>query len=55
VHPAIRQIHDLLYLDVQGAREFYNPDKTWDADTLARIAGVVARYIPKPPPAKPDA
>ena len=26
VHPAVRQIHDLLYLDVQDGREFYNPD-----------------------------
>jgi len=24
-------------------------DKTWDADTLSRIAEVVAKYIPKPP------
>jgi hypothetical protein len=49
VHPAIRRIHDLLYLDMQGVRTFYNPDKVRDADTLARIAEVVARYIPKPP------
>ncbi|MGB2802051.1 MAG: hypothetical protein WBD52_07025, partial [Phycisphaerae bacterium] len=48
VHPAIRQIHDLLYLDVRGAEEFYSPHKIWDADTLSRIAEVVARYIPRP-------
>jgi len=54
VHPAVRQIHDLLYLDLLGGQEFYNPDKTWDADILARIAEVVARYIPKPQPVKPD-
>jgi len=48
VHPAVRQIHDLLYLDMQGVRTFYNPDKVRDADTLVRIAEVVARYIPRP-------
>ena len=48
VHPAVRQIHDLLYLDLRGEQEFYNPDKVWDADTLAHIAEVVAKYIPKP-------
>jgi hypothetical protein len=48
VHPAIRQIHDLLYLDLRGEQEFYNPDKVRDADTLVRIAEVVARYIPRP-------
>jgi len=48
VHPAIRQIHDLLYLDLRGERECYDADKTWDADTLSRIAEVVAKYIPKP-------
>ena len=52
-HPAVRQIHDLLYLDVKGKREFYNPEKVQDSDTLARIAEVVARYIPTPPPVKP--
>ena len=49
VHPAVRQIHDLLYLDVRGSQEFYNHDKVQDADTLTRIAEVVTRYIPKPP------
>jgi len=54
IPPAIRQIHDLLYLDMRGARSFYNPDKARDADTLAQIAEVVARYVPRPPPVKPD-
>jgi hypothetical protein len=53
-HPAIRSIHDLLYLDMRGARSFYNPHKTRDADTLTQIAEVVARYIPRPPPLNPD-
>ena len=53
-HPAVRQIQDLLYLDMQGKRTFYNPDKIRDCHTLARIAEVVARYIPRPPPLKPD-
>ncbi len=53
-HPAVRQIHNLLHLDLQGNRTFYNPDKTWDCDTLTQIAEVVARYIPRPPPVKPD-
>jgi len=48
VHPAIRQIHDLLYLDVRGSQEFYNPDKARDSHALVQIAEVVARYIPRP-------
>jgi hypothetical protein len=52
--PSVRRIHDLLYLDMKNGREFYNPDKVWDANTLAQIAEVVARYIPRPPPVKPD-
>ena len=31
-----------------GEQEFYNPDKIQDADTLSRIAEVVAKYIPRP-------
>lgn len=45
---AIRRIHDLLYLDIEGRREFHNPDKSWDADTLEAIAAVVAEHIPRP-------
>jgi hypothetical protein len=53
-HPAVRHIHDLLYLDMQGKRTFYNPDKIRDCHTLTQIAEVVARYVPRPPPVKPD-
>lgn len=53
-HPAVRQIQDLLYLDMQGKRTFYNPDKIRDCHTLTQIAEVVARYVPRPPPVKPD-
>lgn len=53
-HPAVRQIHDLLYLDMRNSREFYNSEKAQDADTLTQIAEVVARYIPRPPPVKHD-
>ena len=53
-HPAVRSIHDLLYLDMRGGREFFNPDKVQDSDTLTQIAEVVARYIPRPPAVKPD-
>ena len=48
-HPAIRKIHDLLYLDMKNGREFYNPEKSWDADTMAMIAEIVANHIPIPP------
>lgn len=48
VHPLIRQIHDLLYLDMQDGRDFYNPDKQWDSHTMSMIADVVAEHIPWP-------
>jgi len=50
IHPAIQRIHDLLYLDIVNGREFYNPDKGWDADTMAMIAEIVAEYIQAPTP-----
>ena len=45
---AFWRIHDLLYLDLKDGREFYNPDKTWDADTLTMIAEVIAQHVPRP-------
>jgi hypothetical protein len=45
---AIQRIHDLLYLDLEDGREFYNPDKNWDATTMSDIAEVVAEHIPRP-------
>jgi hypothetical protein len=54
VHPGIQRIHDLLYLDMEGGREFYSDVKSWDPDTIAAIAEVVAEYIPRPPPADSD-
>lgn len=54
MHPAVRYNHDLLYLYMRGGREFYNLDKTCDADTFDCIPEVVAKYIPRPLPVKPD-
>ena len=34
---------------MKSGREFYNPDKSWDADTMAMIAEIVAEFIPRPP------
>lgn len=46
---ALRRIHDILYLDMDGKREFYNPDKSWDADTLSAIADIVRPLFPLTP------
>jgi len=54
IHPAIRRIHDLLYLDMKGSQQVYDPEKNWDADTLDRIAEVVAQCIPRPLPIKSE-
>jgi hypothetical protein len=54
IPPAVRRIHDLLYLDMKNGREFCNPDKVWDADTLTQIAEVVAKYIPRPSKPTPN-
>jgi hypothetical protein len=48
VHPAVQRIHDLLYLDAKNGREFYNPDKSWDADVISAIAQEVGKHIPRP-------
>jgi hypothetical protein len=45
---AVRRVHDLLYLDADGDREYFNPEKEWDADTVSAIADVVNKCIPKP-------
>ena len=47
-HPALQRIHDLLYLDLKDGREFYNPDKEWDADVMTMVAEIVAEYITRP-------
>ena len=48
VPPAIRRIHDLLYLDMKNGRESYNPHKSWDSNTMAMVAEIIAEFIPRP-------
>jgi len=48
IHPVIRRIHDLLYLDMENGREFYSPDKSWEPEVLDRVAEIIAEYIPRP-------
>lgn len=48
VPDGIQRIHDILYLDTADGREFYEPDKEWDADTMAMVAEIVAEHIPRP-------
>ena len=49
IPPVVRQIHDLLYLDMMNGGECYNPEKEWDADILDRVAEIIAEFIPRPP------
>lgn len=46
---ALRRIYDVLYLDLNKNREFYNEEKAWDADTTTAIADIVRQFFPKPP------
>ena len=48
VHPGIRQIHDLLYLDMQDGQQVYDESKQWDSDTMSMIAEIIGEYIPGP-------
>lgn len=47
---SLRQIHDLLYQVTRNGRKVHDPEKPWDADTLAGIAEIVGRHIPRPGP-----
>jgi len=41
----VRDIRDILYLDLDDeSKEYLNPDKIWDADTLDSIAGRLRDY-----------
>jgi hypothetical protein len=50
----VNHIRDILWLDVRGSREWLNPDKTWDAETLEMVAGVLEDAGLKPPPTAED-
>src|SRR3990172_4988809 len=45
---ALRRIYDVLYLDLDKNREFYNEEKVWDAETTSAIAEIVRPFFPKP-------
>lgn len=42
----MERIVALLWLDADEKGEFWNPDKDWDADTLAAIADVLEAHRP---------
>jgi hypothetical protein len=37
----VQGIRDILWLDVDQGREFYNAEKSWDWDTLDYVAGTL--------------
>ena len=45
---ALRRVYDVLYLDDDGKGGFYNPGKSWDADTLDGVAQAVCAYFGPP-------
>lgn len=46
---ALRRIYDLLYLDMDKGREFYNQEKQWTPDTISAVADIVRTVFPEPP------
>ena len=37
----VEDIRDILWLDVCPDRDFYNPDKEWDSETIEYVAGTL--------------
>jgi hypothetical protein len=56
----ISQIQALLWLDMRGENELWDPDKQWDSETIEYIAGVLDDQGLRPsqsfsgPPVRPD-
>jgi len=45
---AIENIYQLLFLDNEGDRDFWNPDKQWNPGILDEIAEIVTKLKPRP-------
>ena len=37
----VEGIRDILWLDIDSDRDFYNPDKEWDCETIEYVAGTL--------------
>ena len=37
----VEGIRDILWLDIYPDRDFYNPDKEWDCETIEYVAGTL--------------